>query len=87
MSPPLLTVGRGSLCLLCFSGRLDSLDPQCLAGRAGEVTGECLTELELSLWFCFELVVCSHKGKLTTRNRNGEGHSCMNGEDAFMQSE
>ena len=27
------------------------------------------------------------KGKLTTRNRNGEGHSCLNGEDAFMQSE
>ena len=87
MSPPLFTVGQGSLYLLCFSGRLDSLDLQCLAGRAGEVIGECLTELELSLWFCFELVVCSHKGKLTTRNRNGEEHSCMSGEDAFMQSE
>ena len=61
--------------------------PECLAGRAGEVIGEYLTELELSLWFCFELVVCRRKGKLTTRNRNGEGHSCMNGEDAFMQSE
>ena len=32
-------------------------------------------------------MVCSLKGKLTTRNRNGEGHSCMNGEDTFMQSE
>ena len=27
------------------------------------------------------------KGKLTTRNCNGEGQSCLNGEDAFMQSE
>ena len=87
VSPPLFTVRRSSLYLLCFSGRLDSLDLQCLAGRAGEVTGECLTELELSLRFRFELVVCSCKGKLTTRNCNGEGHSCMSGEDAFMQSE
>ena len=53
VSPPLFTVGWGSLYLLCFSGRLDSLDLQCLAGRAGEVIGECLTDLELSLRFCF----------------------------------
>ena len=45
--------GVGSLYLLCFSGRLDSLDLQCLAGRAGEVLGECLTDLKLSLKFCF----------------------------------
>ena len=53
VSPPLFTVGQGSLYLLCFSGRLDSLDLQCLAGRAGEVIGECLTDLELSLRFRF----------------------------------
>ena len=50
VSPPLFTVGWGSLYLLCFSGRLDSLDLQYLTGRVGE---ECLTDLELSLRFCF----------------------------------
>ena len=35
-----------SLYLLCFFGRLDSLDLQCFSGRVGKVIRECLTDLE-----------------------------------------